>query len=80
MISNAIKFTPCGGKVEVIAKRVNSTSDLSVNDEVLQEAILKAQRKNCTFLEIQVKDTGIGIDAVDIPKLFKLFGFLESTK
>ena len=35
---------------------------------------------NYSFLEIQVKDTGIGIDEADIPKLFKLFGFLESTK
>ena len=31
-------------------------------------------------MEIQVKDTGIGISVDDMPKLFKLFGFLESTK
>ena len=27
-----------------------------------------------------VEDTGIGINPKDIPKLFKLFGLLESTK
>ena len=35
---------------------------------------------NKTFLEIQVEDTGIGINDEDKPKLFQLFGFLEATK
>ena len=29
------------------------------------------------YLQIEVKDTGIGIDDKDKSKLFKLFGFLE---
>ena len=32
------------------------------------------------MLEIQVEDTGIGIKEEDQKKLFKLFGFLDSTK
>jgi signal transduction histidine kinase len=32
------------------------------------------------MLEIQVIDTGIGIKQEDICKLFKLFGFLDTTK
>ena len=32
------------------------------------------------YLEIQVQDTGIGIKEEDKSKLFKLFGFLESSK
>ena len=32
------------------------------------------------MLEIQVEDTGIGINEEDQKKLFKLFGFLDSTK
>jgi signal transduction histidine kinase len=32
------------------------------------------------FLEAKVKDTGSGIKAEDIGKLFKLFGFLQSSK
>ena len=32
------------------------------------------------MLEIQVIDTGIGIKQEDISKLFKLFGFLDTTK
>ena len=32
------------------------------------------------MLEIQVIDTGIGIKQEDIDKLFKVFGFLDTTK
>ena len=32
------------------------------------------------MLEIQVIDTGIGIKSDDIQKLFKLFGFLDTTQ
>ena len=32
------------------------------------------------MLEIQVIDTGIGIKKEDMGKLFKLFGFLDTTK
>ena len=31
------------------------------------------------MLEIQVIDTGIGIKPEDMPKLFKLFGFLDTS-
>ena len=32
------------------------------------------------MIEITVKDTGIGIKEEDMCKLFKLFGFLDSSK
>ena len=32
------------------------------------------------MVEISVKDSGVGIDIKDQDKLFKLFGFLDSTK
>ena len=32
------------------------------------------------MIEIQVVDTGIGIKAEDLPKMFQLYGFLESNK
>ncbi len=54
LISNAIKFTPAGGRVDVSAAR----------DE--------------DFIEISVSDTGMGIKAEDIPKLFQPFTQLES--
>ena len=33
-----------------------------------------------TYVEIQVIDTGIGIKESEMDNLFKLFGFLESSK
>ena len=40
--------------------------------------LLKEQDKN--FVQISVQDTGVGISKDNQKKLFKLFGFLESTK
>ena len=78
LVSNAIKFTPVGGNVEVSCKLIKSAGDLSVKDIQLIEAV--NQQDSNHFLEVQVKDTGVGIKAQDQPKLFKLFGFLDNTK
>ena len=78
MISNAIKFTPFGGDINITCKLVKSEFDLSIPDESFIDIMQKAN--DCTYLEIQVEDTGIGIKDEDKPKLFKLFGFLDSTQ
>jgi signal transduction histidine kinase len=54
LVSNAVKFTPAGGTVEVSAARDGD------------------------FIEISVTDSGSGIRAEDIPKLFQPFTQLES--
>jgi PAS domain S-box-containing protein len=54
LVSNAVKFTPVGGRVAISAV------------------------KDGDFIEIAVADTGIGIRAEDIPRLFKSFTQLES--
>ena len=78
LVSNAIKFTPCGGNIKIIGKKVRCVGDLSIKDSKLIEVI--NENEGSIFLEIQVADKGIGIKKDDIPKLFKLFGFLDSTK
>jgi len=55
LLSNAVKFSDDGGKVDILARR------------------LDAQR-----LEVQVRDTGIGINAEDIGRLFTEFEQLDS--
>jgi len=50
LISNAVKYTPAGGKVQV-----------------------KLSRENGDRIRFQVSDTGIGIAAEDIPRLFSEF-------
>ncbi|MFN3480573.1 MAG: sensor histidine kinase [Thermodesulfovibrionales bacterium] len=62
LISNSIKFTPDGGKVNVSARKAFNTCG----------------ERNSEFIEIVVEDTGIGIDEKDIPKLFQAFQQLES--
>lgn len=55
LISNALKFTPAKGRVEVNAKRLDHV------------------------LEIQVRDTGIGIKAEDYSKVFDPFHHAHKT-
>ena len=67
-MSNSIKFTPYGGAVKVIAKKIDQYDDLSVDHATLTKVV--KSNPNKSFLEIQVKDTGIGIHKNDIPYLF----------
>ena len=56
LVSNAVKFTPPGGKVEIL-------SSLDPNGD----------------LSIEVRDTGIGMAAEEIPKALAAFGQVDST-
>ena len=57
VLSNAIKFTPEGGRVTVTARIRSKGEELGDGE----------------FVEIVVADTGIGITAEDMPKLFQPF-------
>lgn len=62
LISNALQYTPPGGQVNVDLARVE------VNNRVSG-----IRHHNTTQLQIQVSDTGIGIPAEAIPRLFDRF-------
>ena len=36
LVSNAIKFTPSGGLIKIVGRKVDSPEHLSVKDEVLE--------------------------------------------
>ena len=63
LLSNAFKFTPVGGKIEVTIKHfLNSTTTNSTKVD-----------KKTGIIEIQVADNGSGVSAENIPHLFDRF-------
>ena len=66
LLSNAIKFTPNGGRVEIFLSRV-------------QDQNQPADSPLSSYAQIQVKDTGVGIDSHLIPYVFDRFYQTDSS-
>ncbi|WP_206951279.1 response regulator [Trinickia acidisoli] len=76
LLSNAVKFTPDAGTVTLRAKQVDR-SRLGQARLVGSDAALASDALR--FVEISVIDTGIGIDAKELPRLFQSFVQLDSS-
>ena len=72
LISNALKFTPEGGKISV-------TSDIVNIENENQNFITPKEKISDKYLKISVSDTGIGINQEDIEGIFNKFSQIESS-
>jgi signal transduction histidine kinase len=78
LLTNAVKFTPPTGTITVTARRVNSPSGAIADSSRPIDNSTARPIDDRDFVEIAVTDSGIGIMAEDIPKLFKEFSQLEA--
>ena len=73
LVSNALKFTPTDGSIDLNVKLVSF-------DEIDQSKLISpVVIPNGKYIKISVSDNGIGIKKEDIPKIFDKFSQIESS-
>jgi PAS domain S-box-containing protein len=79
LLSNAVKFSDTSAVVTLSARRVPRSSVGVIEGPWPMHGFVLADNEFEEFLEIAVRDSGMGISMLDMPKLFQAFSQIDSS-